>query len=372
MRNWAVFHKIIFLTLIITFPSRVEFSFRSYKGIEINHLEIESYGKYGWETSRPYFQGISQAQIQAIDNYILQNDLNVDHFLIVKNGYSIAEKHYGNIHHTLSNIVKTFTATAIGLALKNQALNLSQKVLDFFPDKNSTNYHPWTADITIKHLLTMTAGFNTTAGLNYTGDFYHDILKRSMIERPGLSFHYDEYLYSLLAFIAKEYYSEVLDTLSIFVELISITEQGYPLGYYGMSMRIENIAKLGYVYINNGIWENSSFITNEWINESLTKQVEIGNSLYYGYSWLINEELGCYSSGEFSNSQLIIIPKENIVFVIMSSEYSQSYLEDYYYMIEEILLNEEFMIILGISYGFPLTLGTIFVWIIVRRFKKRN
>jgi CubicO group peptidase (beta-lactamase class C family) len=372
MRNWVILSKQVFLLIIIVFPFQSDFNFQNHNGNENNHLGIEDYGYYGWETSRSYFQDISYVQIKAIDNYIIQNDLNIDHFLLVKNGYSIAEKRYGFTTHTLSNIVKTFTATAIGLALQNQALNLSQKALDFFPELNSTNYHPWTADITIEHLLTMTAGFNTTNGFNYTGDFYHDVLKRPMFTRPGLTFHYDKYLYSLLAYIADEYYYEVLGTLSIFVEIMSITEQGYPLGYYGMSMTIDDVAKLGYVYTNNGIWKGNNFITNDWINESLTKQMKISESLYYGYSWLINEEMDCYSSGDFDNSQLFIIPKENIVFVIMSREYSQRYLEDYYYIIEEILLNKEYLIISGLSYGIPMTLGILLIWIIIRRFIKKD
>ena len=371
MRNWRILGKSIILVLIIFIPSQSNYNFQGYNRNQSDELVLKGIGTYGWEKSRPCFQGISQAKVAAIDNYIRQNDLNVDHLLLLKNGFNIAEEVYGSRHHTVEYIVKTVTATAIGLALKNHVLNLSQKVLDFFPELNSTNYHLWTLELTIKHLLTMTAGFNITGGLNYTGNFYHDILKRTMYASPGLEFQYDEYLYTLLAFIADDYLNDVLDSLSIFVELMSITEQGYSLGYGGMTMRIGDIAKLGYVYISNGIWDNSNFITNDWINESLAKQVEINDSLYYGYSWIINEELGCYSSGGFSNSQLFIIPEEKIVLVIMSREYSASYLEDYYFLIENILLNDDYKIILTIAYGFPTLLGIVVLFIVFRRIKKK-
>jgi len=371
MRKWSFHGKTIILIMIFIIPSQFNYYSHAYNRNNIDNMEIESYGLYGWEKSKPIFQGISQAQILAIDNYILQNDLNVDHFLILKNGFNVAEKSYGFHTHSAGYIVKTVTATAIGLAVENNLLNLSQKVSDFFPEFNFTNFHPWVVDLTIKHLLTMTAGFNNSLPLNYTGDIYYDILKRNMIEKPGMEFCYDNYLYSLLAFIADDYFDDVLDTLSIFVELMSITNQGYSLGYGGMTMSIKDIAKLSYVYINNGIWENSNFISNDWINESLTKQVEINDSLNYGYSWIINEELGCFSSGGFSNSQMFIIPEENIVLVIMSREYSESYLEDYYFMIENILLNDDYKIILTIAYGFPTLLGIVVLFIIFRKIKRK-
>lgn len=337
-----------------------------------DNFELESYGFYGWEKSNPCFQGLSGLKIAAFKNYIQKNDLDVD-YILVKNGYEIAKKTSLFPNNNANYIVTTLTATAIGLALKDDVLNFSQKVLDFFPSLNSTGYHPWTSELTIKHLLTMTAGFDISEGFNYTGDFYHNILKRSMNSRPGVVFCFDRYLYTLLAFIAGDYIEEILNTLSIFVESMSITEQGYSVGYGGMTIHFGDLSKLGYLYINNGLWENNVLITEHWINESLSKHVRINNTSYFGYSWIFNEKIGCYSSGWISNNQLFIIPEEKIVLVILGNDYSgRRYLNHYYFLIENILLNDDFGIILGFAYGFPIILGAIFVWIIIRRFKKKE
>lgn len=219
----------------------------------------------------------------------------------------------------------------------------------------------------------MSAGFNTSESIDYSKSCYLEmLLGGSIIAKPGAKFTYDSSLYVLLAYIlqyVKEfdryYYSKILATLSIFVELMSITIDGLILGSRGMTMGIDDVAKIGYLYLNNGTWNKKKLITEEWIDESLDKQIAVNDSLYFGYSWLINDQLGCYSAGGFSNDQLFIIPEENTIFVIFSREYSESYLKQYYYIIENILFNEEYKTILAFAYGIPFTMSVLVIMIVI-------
>ncbi|NHK32573.1 MAG: serine hydrolase [Asgard group archaeon] len=336
---------------------------------------INDWINYGWENKRPLRQRVNPLNVQNMFHYIEQEKLDITHIFVLKNGFNVVEKNFkinlwGSNSYDVGFIVKTITASAIGLAIENNQVNLSQKVLDFFPEINQSELDPCVMNITVDHLLSMRAGFQKSDNLSFKGDVYQRILKRPIVNEPGAVFSYDKYLYTLLAYIGGDYIDLFLDALSIIVEIMAVTFQGYSLGFDGMTMSMNSLVKIGYMYLNNGFWEGKEIITNDWIKKSLTKHSTINDTLSYGYSWLINERIGCYSTGGFSNNQLIIIPKENAVIVIISYEYEESYLDNYY-IIENILFNTKADFILGLAFGIPIIM-IILVSIITYTIKRKK
>ncbi len=70
----------------------------------------------------------------------------------------------------------------------------------------------------------------------------------------------------------------------------SVGFDGYTMGGWGLSMRTRDMAKIGYLYLHNGIWDNKQIIPEEWIRESTQEQSKIKyeqKETPYGYQWWI-------------------------------------------------------------------------------------
>jgi len=347
-------------------------------------MTLNGWSNESWGKSKPILQGLNPLNVKDMYSYIERHELDISHIMILKNGYNVAEKDYiinlwGETGYNdwvfLRAIESSIVATAIGKAVKNGYVNLSQKIVDYFPKINTSQLDPLVLNITIEHLLTMTAGFENVGAIQYNEDFFFNILNRSIITEPGTKFYYDKYQDVLLASIGNGYVtSTILDftDLGIFID---IPFEGLPLGFGNVDMPMDNLMKFGYIYLNNGYWDNEEYVAKDWVNYSLTKQVKINDQLSYGYSWIINEKQGWYSAGGFSNNQLFIFPEKNTVVGIVARYSTESYLEHYYYIIENILFNNEANIILGFSIGLPLVMTiiiSVIVVLTVKKIKKRN
>jgi len=311
-------------------------------------MTLNGWSNESWGKSKPILQGLNPLNVKDMYSYIERHELDISHIMILKNGYNVAEKDYiinlwGETGYNdwvfLRAIESSIVATAIGKAVKNGYVNLSQKIVDYFPKINTSQLDPLVLNITIEHLLTMTAGFENVGAIQYNEDFFFNILNRSIITEPGTKFYYDKYQDVLLASIGNGYVtSTILDftDLGIFID---IPFEGLPLGFGNVDMPMDNLMKFGYIYLNNG-------------------------------SWIINEKQGWYSAGGFSNNQLFIFPEKNTVVGIVARYSIESYLEHYYYIIENFLFNNEANIILGFSIGLPLVMTIIISVIVVLTVKK--
>jgi len=324
---------------------------------ESSNLTLNGWDGNEWEKSRTMKQGLNPSNIRNMQYYIEREKLNEKRTvnLFRPMGFNIDWIGVGAIRHAL-------VATTVGKMVNLEYISLSNKVIDFFPSVNRSKLHPWAMNITIEHLLTMTAGYERGGDVNSGANYFCDILKRPIINEPGSKFTYDGYQIILLAEIIEDFlFSVLMDFGELFNE------------NYVMTM--DNLLKFGYIYMNDGKWQSENYISSNWVNKSMSKKVTINDNLSYGYLWLINEKLGCYSAGGLSNDQLFLIPEKNTILVMLSRGYGENYLNHYYYIIENILFNKNADIILGISIGIPFVMAvivSIIVFVSVRKIKKNS
>ncbi len=265
----------------------------------------------GWNLSTPESQGINSQRLQAMDHFITSSGwrLSIDSLLIIRNGYLIYETYPSELYdeserHHLFSVTKSFTSTLIGIAIdKGYIGGIDDYILDFFPNRTIDNMDPRKQNIKIEHLLTMTAGFEWSDNENFnpmwaSSDSVQYILDRPMSDSPGSRWNYNTGASHLLSAILNqvtpngtlEFAEEFLFTLLGITDYTwSVDLQGNPNGGTLLYLRPRDMAKLGYLYLMEGKWDNQQIVSRTWITQASNPSVVFPRYMStfsgYGYQW---------------------------------------------------------------------------------------
>jgi len=299
-----------------------------------------------WQSSTPEEQGMASALILQMFQEIQNKNIDIHSVLLVRNGYMVTEAYTDpytqDIKHPIFSVTKSVTSMLTGIAMHEGYIdNINQNVLEFFPEigKNVTDEN--VPNITLEHLLTMSAGYNTTttlpAGLLHQKDPSFDTVEHiltwnSVLQKPGTTFFYDSGLPHLMSAIIQEtvgistldYAQEKLfDPLGITNVTWETDPRGIPLGNTGLMLSPRDMAKLGYLYLNRGQWNGEQIIPAKWVDQSTTKHIDTKGLMNeaeddgYGYFWWI-DAYGGYSAHGFGGQYIFVVPKLNLVAVFTS------------------------------------------------------
>ena len=255
--------------------------------------------------STPEAQGISSRAVldfvEAVDR------INTLHsFMIVRHGYVIASGWWApetaDKPHILMSVSKSFTSTAVGLAINEGKLSLDDKVLKFFPDDAPADPSDNLKALTVRDLLTMTGGHDTEPHADQGGPTVKQFLAHPFVHQPGTHFQYNTMgTYTLSAIVTKVTGQTVLDYLKPrLFEPLGIanpewdrSSEGYSLGGYGLHLRTEDIAKFGQLYLQHGEWHGKQLVPRKWVEQATSYQVpnaqsdhaNIGTDWQQGYGY---------------------------------------------------------------------------------------
>jgi len=290
-----------------------------------------------WKTSTPEEQKMDSTKLEQINTYVEENCPKLRSILISRNGYIVFEKYYAgdaNYANDIDAATQSITSALIGIALgQGHIKNIDQKMYTFFPEYAPGITDPRRKKITIKHLLTMTPGFRRLGAGSY-GDMESDF-KQFIDFEPGETFAYNTGASHLLSGIITK--STNMSTLQfadkyLFKPLGIPTPRwktgfgGYNHGGGGLYMRTRDMAKIGYLYLRNGVWDGRQIIPKKWVKESTQKQsipiesissVEI--DIAYGYQWwVLTLPTGhpAFSAAGSGGQFIYINPKLNLVTVM--------------------------------------------------------
>jgi CubicO group peptidase (beta-lactamase class C family) len=293
-----------------------------------------------WRVSSPEEQEIDSASISSMLQEIQQKDLNIHSILVIRHGYLVTEVYFPpynrEIKHPVYSITKSVTSAITGIAIENsQIKSVQQNVMDFFPEIAKETKDKYLKDITIEHLLTMSAGFNT----NTIPDFYdkdasfdsvkHILTYDSVLYKPGETFFYDSGLPHVMSAIIQKTSGQTLEAYAktaLFGPL-GITDygwqsdpQGITTGNSGLILRPRDMAKLGYLYLHKGQWNGKQIVPAEWVQASTAKHMETKGLMNaaeddgYGYFWWI-DSFGGYSAHGFGGQYIFVLPKLDMIVV---------------------------------------------------------
>ena len=292
------------------------------------------------EEATPESLGISS---QAILNFIeaaeKERKDELHSFVLLRHGQIAAQGWWNPFNpdspHMLFSLSKSFTSTAIGMAQAEGLLNINDKVTSFFPDETPKDPSKNLQAMRIRDLLTMNTGHNEDA----TGRMQQDsanwvrgFLSLPVEHKPGTHFVYNSAAtYMLSAIIQKtsnktllEYLTpRLFEPLGIEHPTWDSSPSGINIGGWGLKVRTKDIAQLGQLYLQKGMWNGKQLIPAEWVEEATKKQTSNGSNpdsdweQGYGYQfWRCRHDLfrGDGAFGQYC----IVFPKQDAVLAITS------------------------------------------------------
>ncbi|GGD57724.1 serine hydrolase domain-containing protein [Paenibacillus nasutitermitis] len=284
--------------------------------------------------------GISAA---AIVNFLLdiqKQQLELHSFMLLRHGQVAAEgwwsPYSADLPHMMFSLSKSFTSTAIGLAAEERILSLDDSVLSFFTEDAPEVIDPHLAAMRVRHLLMMGTGNeeDTTGRMHESddGNWVKAFLRAPVEHEPGTHFVYNSgATYMLSAILQKVTGQTLLDYLQPrLFEPLGIEgaawescPRGMNTGGWGLSIKTEDIAKFGQLYLQKGVWNGKHILPEAWIEEATSKQISNGDggdndwAQGYGYQfWRCRHDVyrGDGAFGQFC----IVMPEQDAVLAITS------------------------------------------------------
>ena len=289
--------------------------------------------------STPEAQGVSSQGIAAFLSDCASSGLELHSMMLVRHGVVIAESWWypyaPQKPHMLFSLSKSFTATAIGLAVGEGRLSLDDKVVSFFPEKAPQAISENLAAMRVHDLLTMSTGHEVEpmSGLRAeTNDWVMTFLAADVPHAPGTHFLYNSLAtYMLSAILQKLTGERLLDYLTprLFLPLgiENPTWEQCPLGIdtggWGLSVRTEDIAKFGQLYLSDGIWNGSRLLPEGWVANATKKHISNGddpnNDWAQGYGFqLWRCRHGAYRGDGAFGQYCVVFPEQDAVLAITS------------------------------------------------------
>lgn len=258
------------------------------------------------------------------------NESNICQIYAFKNGEVIFDEIFKDYDSdtpiNINSVTKGVMALLTGITIdKGYIKSVDQKVMDFFPDYIPKRGEKTIYDVTIKHLLTMTAPYKgrsepwkkvctsqdwTKAVLDnlggrsgITGEFRYATLGIQILSgiienaiHGKLIDFANEYLFLPLGIPKHELHgdSSKEDQFAFFMNKTPRRHEWYSdpkdvvAAGWGLCLSAKDEAKLGELVLNNGVYQGKQIISKEWIKEMLTPRQKLGmmfGYMEYGYLW---------------------------------------------------------------------------------------
>lgn len=299
----------------------------------------EAAGNYwptqGWRSSAPESQGMDAQRMEAMLEAIEARDINLHSVLVIRNGYIVTERYYDSFDENrigeIYSCTKSFISALVGVAIEDGSIrSIDERVVSFFPDGDFENIDGAKSAMSIEDLLIMSAGLGwkesdqAYVDLYYSPDWVKTMLDLPMAEAPGSNFKYCSGCSHLLSAILKQatgqntvdYAAERLfEPLGIRNLLWRTDNQGISVGGWGLQITPRDMAKLGYLYLNGGVWDGEQIVPAEWVQASVSSQIETGEDAGYGYQWWVIPEMGAYAARGRGGQLIFVAPDLNLVTV---------------------------------------------------------
>jgi CubicO group peptidase (beta-lactamase class C family) len=224
---------------------------------------------------------------------------HTDAIVLYRNGKLLGEWYFDKPADKIEamSATKSIVGLAIGKLIDaGKIKSLDEPVYDFYPEwKQGTKQK-----ITIRHLLTHTSGLQnepkTSVEIYPSPDFVKLALAAEIASEPGTKFAYNNKAVNLLAGIVKiasgkrmdEYLrDEIFTPLGITDFTWTLDQAGNPHAMSGLQIRAVDLAKLGQLMLDRGVWHGKRVLGESWIAESVKPQP---NAPRYGLLWWLQSD----------------------------------------------------------------------------------
>jgi CubicO group peptidase (beta-lactamase class C family) len=286
--------------------------------------------------SSPEAQGVSSAGVLSFIEAADRDIDSMNSFMLLRHGHVVAEGWWSPYNadspHSLFSLSKSFTSTAVGLAIAEGKLSLDAPVLKFFPDSAPSEPSSNLKAMRVSDLLRMSTGHQTEPPRPADQSWTKAFLAHPVPFKPGTHFLYNTSgTYMLSAIVQKatgqtllEYLRpRLFEPLGIEHPTWETSPEGISTGGYGLSVRTEDIARFGLLYLQKGQWQGRQLVPAAWIEAATARQTSNGSSpdsdwdQGYGYQFWRCRHSAYRGDGAFGQ-YCIVLPEQDAVIAITS------------------------------------------------------
>jgi CubicO group peptidase (beta-lactamase class C family) len=328
-----------------------------------------------WRVAAAEEHGLDREVLARTTAFAVHTEPPVNGYVVVRHGYIVFEEYYGGFsersYHNVYSVTKSITSALIGTALKQGLLeSVDQRLVELFPE------HPVDDRLTLRHLMSMTAGFSEESldmqRVLASDDPLGVLLARPVVHAPGSVFFYDDggvHLLSILltrlsgvsaAEFALRYLFEPLgiwqapadpqarhsfDAQSAWPAtglLWQADRRGHNVGGYGLHLTLRDMAKVGYLYLNSGRWDDGTVLSREYVEDS-TREHNGGGRFggsppgptnpYALLWWRSHRNRLHFSADGFGGQQIMVLPDTDMVIAMASSPRNSPWMTPYRFFI---------------------------------------
>ena len=341
--------------------------------------EIPEQTDDGWLTASLQDVGLNEGKLGELIKDIKRGEYeNIHSILIVKNGKLVFEEYFNGYTfnysgdqfrgeytefgidtiHNLASVTKAFTSALIGIAIDHGFIqSVHEKVFTYFPEYSHLSDEN-KDKITIEHLLTMTSGLewnewdvpltdyekNDLIQLFVVEDPIEYILAKPVVAEAGTKWYYSGGDANLLGEIIRRATGLRIDDFAekYLFNPLGITDYEWkfinPDIVYtsgDSKLRPRDMAKFGYLYLNNGIWNGNRTISKEWVEASTENYISIpvpfAAEMYgesYGYQWWLRTDYDnskpyqSFLRTGWGGQRISVYPEVNMVVILTGGNYA--------------------------------------------------
>jgi CubicO group peptidase (beta-lactamase class C family) len=292
-----------------------------------------------WQSTSPAAQQLDGDLLLKLGDILEADFPEVHSLLVIRHGYLVFERYYrgydANKPHEIRSATKSVISALIGIALKEGYLtSLDQKIVELLPEYFESNTDLRKNAMTVRHLLTMTSGLEAD---EKDSNFWHfrskpdwalATLELPLLHEVGQKFCYDSMANHLLSVILTKQtgmnalayaQTRLFEPLGINVEDWPADPQGNSEGGAGLILTPREMAKFGYLYLNEGFWEGKEIIPEWFVRESIQVHSEGGNPepAAYGYLWWVIPRFKpfAYCAAGYGGQYIFVVPDNDLVIV---------------------------------------------------------
>jgi len=305
---------------------------RPYEGLAPRQLADD------WVVSTPEHEHVNRQKLEQVFQIAYREDRFrlLRSVTIVRNGKLVAESYAQDTDdiyriQNVKSVTKTFTSILTGIALHEKILDsLNQPLSSIFPEYFDA--HPDKKGITLRHALTMRTGLyyndeEHAYKFRFSNNVIDYILASPLNGPPGVRFFYSDDNPTLVSYAIQRKYGRPMADFAneVLFKPLGITDwiweshnDNISFGGSNMYLKPRDMAKVGQMLLQNGVWKGRRIVDSAWIAEATRLQVpEYG----YGYYFWVLEALGVYQASGHGGQSIIVVPSKELVVVVTAWPY---------------------------------------------------
>ncbi|MDB6030802.1 MAG: penicillin-binding protein beta-lactamase class, partial [Verrucomicrobiales bacterium] len=286
--------------------------------------------------SAPEAQGVASAGLLDFVTALDEKVEGMHSVIVLRHGKVIAEGWWtpydAEHNHVLYSLSKSFTSTAVGMAVADGKLSIDDEVLKFFPDDAPTNASNNLKAMRVRDLLMMSTGHQEEPSVAPETVSPKTFLAQPVPHLPGTHFKYNTAATFMQSAIVQKVTGQsvleylrprLFEPLGIEHPVWDANFQGVSLGGYGLRVRTEDIAKFGQLYLQQGRWNGKQLVPADWVAMATTKQTSNGSNPKsdwnqgYGFQFWRCQHNAYRGDGAFGQ-YCVVMPDQDAVVAITS------------------------------------------------------